>query len=231
MKATRKNRKYPLTVARYLRQFRGLSMMSLADKLRLPYLTVSSLEHGKSTNLGTLRRVADYFGVSLDCLARNDMAAAATQLTSRAIRSNRMKTILREKQSKRDAIGDCGERIVIERERRRLAGTPYELAVNGNASEDVTAGFDVLSFTREGIPVYIEVKTTVLGRDDDFYISRNELEFAKSCKKRGLLYQLHRVYSLDEASERCSVAVFTADELLRGFDFQPVSYKVRRVSA
>ena len=218
----------PLTVARYLRSFRGLSMMGVADRLHLPFLTVLNLEHGRGSSLGTLRKAARFYGVSLDCLARNDMAAAATQLTSPAIRSNRTKTILREKQQRCDRVGDCGERIVIERERNRLAGTPYELAVNGNASEDLTAGFDVLSFTTEGVPIYIEVKTTVLGKDDDFFISRGELEFAQRCRERGLQYQLHRVYKLNEDTGDCSVVVFTADELLRSFELIPVSYKVRR---
>ena len=220
-----------LTVARYLRHFRGLTMMELADKLRLPYPTVFSLEHGQGTNLNSLRRVAEFYRVSLDCLARNNMAAAATQLTCPAIRSNRTKKILREKQQRRDATGDHGERIVIERERKRLAGTPYELAVNGNASEDVAAGFDVLSFTCDGVPIYIEVKTSVFGRDDDFFMSRNELEFAKTCKARGLLYQLHRVYDLDEATGSCSVTVYSVDELLRCFELVPVNYRVRRAAA
>ena len=220
-----------LTVARYLRHFRGLTMMELADRLRLPYPTVFSLEHGQGTNLNSLRRVAEFYRVSLDCLARNNMAAAATQLTCPAIRSNRTKKILREKQQRRDATGDHGERIVIERERKRLAGTPYELAVNGNASEDVAAGFDVLSFTCDGVPIYIEVKTSVLGRDDDFFMSRSELEFAKTCRERGLLYQLHRVYDLDEATGNCSVTVYSVDELLRCFELIPVNYRVRRAAA
>ena len=145
-----------------------------------------------------------------------------------SLNRQRTKTILREKQQRCDRVGDCGERIVIERERKRLAGTPYELAVNGNASEDLTAGFDVLSFTTEGVPIYIEVKTTVLGKDEDFFISRGELEFAQRCKERGLQYQLHRVYNLNEDTGDCAVVVFTADELLRSFELIPVSYKVRR---
>ncbi len=71
-------------------------------------------------------------------------------------------------------------------------------------------------------------KTTVLGKDDDFFISRGELEFAQRCRERGLQYQLHRVYNLNEDTGDCSVVVFTADELLRSFELIPVSYKVRR---
>lgn len=228
---TKNPSKYPLTVARYLRQFRGLSMTALSDKLGLPFLTVLNFEHGRDLKLDTLRRFAAFYRVSLDCLARSDMAAAATQLSCPAIRSNRMRAVLRGQQQRRDTIGDCGERLVIERERKRLAGTPYALAVNGNASEDLQAGFDVLSFTSDGIPIYIEVKTTVRGRDEAFFISDAELDFARRCKERGLLYQLHRVYKLDEEFETCSVVVYSVDELLRGFDFEPVSYKVRRVTA
>ena len=189
----------PLTVARYLRNFRGMSMMNLAERLHLPFMTVLNLEHGRGSNLGTLRKAAKFYGVSLDCLARSDMAAAASQISSPAIRSNRTKTVLREKQTKCDRIGDRGERIVIERERRRLAGTPYALAVNGNASEDLTAGFDVLSFTAEGIPIYIEVKTTVLGKDDEFFISRGELEFAQRCKEHDPAGYVEYMHEVDEA--------------------------------
>ncbi len=78
----------PLTVARYLRNFRGLSMMSLAERLHLPFMTVLKLEHGRGSNLGTLRKAAKFYGVSLDCLARSDMAATASQISSPAIRSN-----------------------------------------------------------------------------------------------------------------------------------------------
>ena len=231
METTRKNTKHPLTAARYLRQFRGLSMTELADKLGLPFLTVSNFEHGRDIKLDTLRRFASFFGVSLDCLARGDMTAAAAQLSSPAIRSSRVRTFLGERQRRCDLVGDLGERIVIQHERKRLAGTPYALAVNGNASEELTAGFDILSFAKTGVPIYIEVKTTVLGKDEPFYISSNELDFARRCKEHGLLYQLHRVYRLDEASGACSVAVYSADELLRGFDFAAVSYKARRVTA
>ena len=78
----------PLTVARYLRNFRGLSMMNLAERLHLPFMTVLNLEHGRGSNLGTLRKAAKFYGVSLDCLARSDMAAAASQISSPAIAHN-----------------------------------------------------------------------------------------------------------------------------------------------
>lgn len=217
----------PMSVPRYLRNFRGLSMEALAEQVGVKFLTIFNAEHGQSLSLGSLRKLADYFGVSLDCLARNDLAAAATQFYSPAMRVNRMKQVLREKQRKKDEIGDRGEQIVIQRERTRLEGSPFALAVNGNVSEDVTAGFDILSFSDTGTPIYIEAKTTMGDEDAPFYMSRRELDFAVRCAENGENYQLHRLYNLDEAGN-CQVQIFSAEELLREYTFTPVTYQVRR---
>ena len=232
MENKRRIRKDPskplLTVARYLRNFRGMSMLELSDQLGLPYRTVFNLEHNGKANLGTLRRFAAFYDVPLDCLARNNLSAIASTLNSPAIRSNRARAFLHQVQKRREEIGDCGERLVIERERERLTDSPYALAVNGNVSDDLTAGFDILSFTQDGVPIYIEVKSTVQGKDEVFFMSRGEIEFAQRCQERGLLYQLHRVYKLNEKTNRCSVYVLSADDLLRDYEFIPVSYQVRR---
>ena len=137
-----------------------------------------------------------------------------------------MKTLLREKQKKYDEIGDRGERLVIEQERVRLADTPFALAVNGNVSEDMTAGFDVLSFDTYGKPIYIEVKTTVGGENTPFYMSRRELEFARTCCENGDYYELRRLFDLDEA-DHCGTQTLSAEEFLSEYEFIPVSYQVR----
>lgn len=223
----RKKQRPPVTVARYLRNHRGLSREAVANALGLSSLTLLNAEHGGQTRLDSLRKLAKYYRVSLDCLARNDLAAAASQLYSPAIHGGRVKSLLREKQKTFDEIGDRGERLVIERERARLKKTPFALAVNGNVSEDVTAGFDVLSFDEYGRPIYIEAKTTVGGEDTPFYMSRRELEFARACRENGDNYQLHRLFDLDEA-DHCGTQILSAEELLHEYEFIPVSYLVRR---
>lgn len=224
--AKRKNEP-PLSVPRYLRNFRGISMEALADELGVSFLTVFNMEHGQSISLGSLKKAASFFGMTLDSLARNDLTKAVSTLYSPAIRANHMKQVLREKQRQRDEIGDRGEQIVIQRERARLDGTPFAMAVNGNVSEDVTAGFDVLSFDEFGSPVYIEAKTTVGGENTPFYMSRRELEFATTCHESGDNYQLHRLYELD-GTDNCKVKILSASDLLRDFEFLPVTYLVRR---
>ena len=223
----REKQRPPITVARYLRNFNGLSMETAANKLGISYLTLFNLEHGGKTRLDSLRKLADFYHVTLDCLARNDFGAAAAQLYSPTIRNGRVKALLREKQQRYDEIGDRGERLVVEHERTRLSNTPFALAVNGNVAEDLTAGFDVLSFDEFGKPIYIEAKTTIDGADTPFYMSRRELEFARTCYENEDNYQLHRLYNLDDANQYAT-KILSAEELFRDYEFVPVSYQVRR---
>ena len=223
-----RKRKDTLSVVGYLRNFRGMSMEALADAAGVKYLTVFNAEHRKSMSLGSLQAIAGCLGVSLDCLARGDLAAAVSQLYCPAIRANNMKQVLRERQRKRNEIGDRGERLVVERERERLADTQFAMAVNGTASDDVSAGFDVLSFDAEaGTPIYIEVKTTCGDERTPFYLSRGELEFLQTCADNGDDYQLHRIFNLDD-SGRYDMQILTADDVIKDYELVPVTYQVRR---
>ena len=101
-------------------------------------------------------------------------------------------------------------------------------AVNGSVSEDMSAGFDVLSFDEGGNPIYIEVKTTSYAENAPFYMSRKEYNFVQQCAEDGTEYQLHRVFDLRENGDH-KVRVLTAQELLEDYAFIPSTYLVRRV--
>lgn len=216
-----------LNVFRYLRRMRGLSMQKVADDLGICLLTEHSLEHGALPRLGLLQRISNYYRVSLDALAHNDIAAAASQAFASTPCASKEKRFFREKQAHCDALGDRGEQIVVEAEKLRLEATPFSEAVSGSASEDANAGFDVLSFEEDGTPIYIEVKTTSYSEIAPFYMSRKELAFLKRCLQDGQAYQLHRVYDLDD-EDRYKVRVLSAEELLRDYEFVPSTFLVRR---
>jgi len=219
----------PLTVARYLRNTRGMSIEELSVETGIKWLPIFHLEHGLGVDLDTIKKLAVYFGVTLDCLARNDLASAAMQLHSPIERKNHLKDLLRKKEQICEEIGDRGEKLIIKREREKLSGTPFAMAVNGNISDDVTAGFDVLSFDDHGCPIYIEVKTTNGDRNTPFYLSRCEISFLRKCLEANRCYQLHRIYNLTDDGTY-DLQIITAEELLREYDIIPVSYVVRRVS-
>ena len=217
----------PVTVSRYLRNYRGITMEGLAAATGIKFQTIFNLEHRKGIDLYSLKILSAYFGVSLDCLARNDLAAAAKKMYSPVVRKNHIKQLIRDKEKLCEEIGDRGERLIIERERKKLCGTPYALAVNGNVSDDVTAGFDVLSFDDKGAPIYIEVKTTINGPNTPYYLSRCELSFLYACYSNGNNYQLHRIYNLKDTDDY-DLMILSAEDVLKDYNIEPISYIVRR---
>lgn len=78
------------------------------------------------------------------------------------------------------SLGKAGEQFVVRFEREQLerAGRPA-LARNVRHVTELDgdgAGYDILSFERDGRKKYVEVKTTVSGPVAPFHVTRNEVE-------------------------------------------------------
>lgn len=99
-----------------------------------------------------------------------------------------------EREARNQSLGLAGEDFAIQFERWRL----IQLGVNQLADrvEHVSEtrgdglGYDVLSFEHDGSPRFIEVKTTAFGERTPFFVSDNEMRFARSEPKRFKLYRL-----------------------------------------
>ncbi|EKN71301.1 hypothetical protein BABA_02177 [Neobacillus bataviensis LMG 21833] len=89
-------------------------------------------------------------------------------------------------------IGELGEKYVYERECKNLMGTKYINMVDDSIAGNPKNGYDILSYTRDGKPLHIEVKTTS-GSEDKFFLSNNELQTAKKMKDEGLIYVVYFV--------------------------------------
>ncbi len=92
------------------------------------------------------------------------------------------------------ALGRAGETLVLAHERAVLVGAGREeLAkkVRWVSEEDGDgAGFDIASFSSDGEPRLIEVKTTNGWERTPFHISRNELEVADERHEEWRLFRL-----------------------------------------
>ncbi len=88
-----------------------------------------------------------------------------------------------EREARNSTLGRAGELLILEYERRRLAQRGLvQLAdkVRHVAVEDGDGlGYDIHSFTENGADRFVEVKTTALGELTPFFVSANELEFAR----------------------------------------------------
>lgn len=121
-------------------------------------------------------------------------------------KSKTKKDYLKE-QIKNTDIGNRGEKIVFDTEKRKL-----ETAVKAGRIENVDkyliwksidndgAGYDIQSFDVENMqPIFIEVKTTTGNEFTPFYMSQGEVEFSA---KNSSQYRLYRLFNLRENSAK-----------------------------
>lgn len=124
--------------------------------------------------------------------------------------------------------GLAGELLILEAERRRLAALGrQDLAENvehTSVKHGDGLGYDIKSFTAEGTPLYIEVKTTSYGLESPFLMTDSELRFAK---ENLVSYELHRVFKRDR--KPCAFKLTTKD--LLACTPEPTEYRLRFTAA
>ena len=172
--------------------------------------------------------VAAYYGVSIDDLAYDRYDNVLGSLLPRPSRDPAIKTRLKKQQQHRDKLGRDGEAYVAWLEREKLKGTAYENGVNESFADDLSAGFDIMSFSPDGKPLYIEVKTTGGKVSDPFFLSANEKAFMEFCFNNGHRYELHRVYHMGN-TKKVGRVIYTAEEIM-GFHCEPCTYLVKAVA-
>lgn len=121
-------------------------------------------------------------------------------------------------------IGLAGELFVLQKERERLQDA-NKIALSSNiihVSQKLGdgAGYDILSYNEDGSHIYIEVKTTLGNSNRAFYISENELEFAKQNSES---YQMYRVCNFDMERNSAELFVLNAEDLLK-LNISPINY-------
>ena len=122
-------------------------------------------------------------------------------------------------------IGNLGEAFVYEFECNKLQGTKYMDKVDDSKALEPKNGFDILSYTRTGIPLHIEVKTTI-GTEDRFILSSNELQTAKRMKKEGLNYVVYFVKEIMSDNPKLTVITNISDN--RDYVFKEMNWMVSK---
>lgn len=116
-----------------------------------------------------------------------------------------------EREALNRSLGQAGEDFALRFERWRLA--QIGAAQLADKVEQVSEtrgdglGYDILSFEPDGRERYIEVKTTSFGQRTPFFVSANEVRFARKNAPQFRLYRLFdfralpRLFELDGAIE------------------------------
>jgi hypothetical protein len=88
-------------------------------------------------------------------------------------------------------IGEAGEAIALEFERKRLKALKVanpNACIRHVAEENIAAGYDIESKSLEEGTRYIEVKSTVATAGDGFYISAGELAALRDLGREAYIY-------------------------------------------
>ena len=128
---------------------------------------------------------------------------------------------------KNRSLGRAGEELVVHYERARLRAAGREdLASQIHhvaKSEGDGAGFDIASFDDDGVPIFIEVKTTTGVADTPFYLSSHELAFAQ---KKGAQFRLYRLYEYVAAPTPTARAYIACGDPQQQFTLTSTQYRV-----
>ena len=218
----------PCSLLFFLRTAKGLSQQELSQRCNVNINSICQFELRNSpVTLTTLRSLASFFNVPLDALARNDISYVINLPSVARVKSSTIRERLHKALEKMEEVGDAGEAFVANAERAKLKGSPYEGKVNIGVADDKKAAFDVLSFDPDsGSPVVVEVKSTCGSGDEDWYISREELDLLHHCMEKNIPYELHRVSHVGTA--QVAQTVYTAQEVLDLFTFTPINYVAHR---
>jgi hypothetical protein len=116
------------------------------------------------------------------------------------------------RESQNRSLGLAGEEFALRFERWRLielgAGQLAEQVAHVSVSEGDGLGYDIRSFEIDGQQRFIEVKTTSFGERTPFFVSANELRFARNHATQFRLYRLFdfratpRLFELDGPIDR-----------------------------
>lgn len=102
-----------------------------------------------------------------------------------------------ELEQRNQSIGESGEKLVLEYEKWRLtnAGLPKLAKEVKWISKELGdgSGFDILSKNIQGSDMFIEVKSTTLGKETPIFFSKRENDFSEQKKED---YHLYRVFDL-----------------------------------
>ena len=127
-----------------------------------------------------------------------------------------------ERETRNRSLGLAGEKFIVDFERWRLLnsglGQLADRVEHKSVTEGDGLGYDVLSFESDGSERYIEVKTTAFSEDTPFFVTANELDFARSVTDR---YALCRVFDFRQSPRFFEVR----GPVERHFHLDPASFK------
>ena len=189
-----------------IRSYLGVSQQELARKVGITQADLCEMEikppYGR---LDKYQRLSNYLGVPIHALVTNDSTLVPLSFFDKHPHAPYRKVPSRGSQ----VLGRAGEEAAFAYERDRLEKFNLSLAklVIPHFKMGNRPGYDMLSFTEKGEPIYIEVKTSA---DDspDYVLTNQEYLKANKAIANGEKYLIYRFTNWGTDSQRMTIIDF-----------------------
>ena len=183
------------------------------------------IEHSfVESNAMTTDDMREYIAESISAIESAPPEKKPEAALAVSVRPPPVSTMLYEKNLESRALGDLGERFVLEYERQRLSAAGREdLAARVSwASKEIGdgLGYDIKSFTVDGRDILIEVKTTTGRKDVPFFVTENELAVSED---KALAYRLYRVFDFLEEPR----LFILSGSMRESLELEAIAYRAR----
>ena len=201
-----------------LRDYLGMTQMELAKQAHITQCDLSEIEtrapYGK---IMKYQRLSGVLGVSVDALVRNDYTAVPASFFEIHEHAEYLEPS--------HDLGRAGEEEVFRMEQTRLRerfDTLHRMVIPYFKLRRTSPGYDILSFDDEGHPIYIEVKTTTYGENQNFSLTAHEHEAARKLTEKGARYYIYRFTDWGKPEQK--LHVFSFQEMVNGARIIPCRY-------
>lgn len=137
---------------------------------------------------------------------------------------NARKVDFEEINRKNKELGELGENFVLNYERKILGETLGSKVRHVSKDDGDGAGYDILSYNKQGEVRFLEVKTTSGNLNTPFYLSENERLFLEMYENEA---EIVRVYNFDKETEIGEIYRVGGNKLMETIDLKPISYSVK----
>lgn len=172
-----------------IRMYLGISQISLAKDAHITQADLSEMESMEPYGrIEKYRRVATALGLPIDPILKNSISGIPISF----FEEHPHQTYIPEPKSGVLQIGRWGEDFIFEREQKRLQKSlPVHayLVLPLYKMKAQRVGYDILSFDDNGMPVYLEVKTSCES-EGQFVMTKNELDIAQRFTDEGKQYKI-----------------------------------------
>ena len=184
----------------------GLTQQELAQRVGITQADLCEMEvkppYGR---IDKYQRLSNYLGIPIHALVTNDCTLVSLSFFDRHPHAPYRKAPSKGSQ----VLGRAGEEAALAYERERLEKLNPSLAklVIPHFKMGNRPGYDILSFEENGVPIYIEVKTS---EDDtpDYVLTNQEYQKANKAIANGEKYLIYRFTNWGADSQRMTIIDF-----------------------